>query len=182
MTPSVNWRQLSKKTEDLLKENPTISRQAEVDAQIQSLVEAVAGLTVAETPVEYADLTELNDAIAKAEKVNPEGYTSESLASMNNLLKAARELAASKPEKSLESTVSTVKNALLAAMSGLVKVEVPSEKQYADLTALNKEIGKAKAVRTDSYTEKISKRYEDCADSSSGTGGIQAGEESSEHG
>ena len=137
-----------------MKENPTISRQAEVDAQIQSLVEAVAGLTVAETPVEYADLTELNDAIAKAEKVNPEGYTSESLASMNNLLKAARELAASKPEKSLESTVSTVKNALLAAMSGLVKVEVPSEKQYADLTALNKEIGKAKAVRTDSYTEK----------------------------
>lgn len=143
-----------KKTEDLLKENPTISRQDEVDAQIQSLVEAVAGLTVAETPVEYADLTELNDAIAKAEKVNPEGYTSESLASMNNLLKAARELAASKPEKSLESTVCTVKNALLAAMSGLVKVEVPSEKQYADLTALNKEIGKAKAVRTDSYTEK----------------------------
>lgn len=134
-----------KKTEDLLKEDPTISRQTEVDAQIQSLVEAVADLVVAETPVEYADLSELNDAIAKAEKVNPEGYTSESLDSMNNLLKAAKELAASKPEKSLESTVATVRDALNAAISGL-------KRSIADLSKANAALLQADKIDRSLYT------------------------------
>ena len=88
--------------------------QADVDEAADALRSAIDGL------IERGDKTELNDLIAEAEALNEEDYTTDTWATLEDALEAARAVA--EDEDAIQAEIDEAKAALEDAMDGLIPV------------------------------------------------------------
>ena len=88
--------------------------QADIDEAADALRSAIDGL------IERGDKTELNDLIAEAEALNEEDYTTDTWATLEDALEAARAVA--EDEDAIQAEIDEAKAALEDAMDGLIPV------------------------------------------------------------
>ena len=133
------------KAEDVQKNDA--ATQAEVDAAAKALNAAIKALK--EKPAEV-DKTALNEAIKKAEAIERDKYTDNSLRVLDAALNAAKKLAESDSALVTQGMVDFAANALNAAFDALQEIEPSSD---VDKSALESAIAAAKAVDKEKYTE-----------------------------
>ncbi len=135
-------------SEDLLKKESLLS--AEVKTQLQHMTDALERLVQKE-----ADLTNLTEAIQKAEAANynEADYTADSWKVYADALAAAKALTTSE-DVLLQSDVNTATENLNAAINALVKAETPSDpdEEGVSTTALEKAITTASELKESDYT------------------------------
>ncbi len=135
-------------SEDLLKKESLLS--AEVKTQLQHMTDALERLVQKE-----ADLTNLTEAIQKAEAANynEADYTADSWKVYADALAAAKALTTSE-DVLLQSDVNTATENLNAAINALVKAETPSDpdEEVVSTTALEKAITTASELKESDYT------------------------------
>ncbi len=135
-------------SEELLKKDSLLS--AEVKTQLQHMTDALERLVQKE-----ADLTNLTEAIQKAEAANynEADYTADSWKVYADALAAAKALTTSE-DVLLQSDVNTATENLNAAINALVKAETPSDpdQEVVSTTALEKAITTASELKESDYT------------------------------
>lgn len=102
------------------------THQAEIDAAAKALADAITGLTG------FADYTDVAQAVAAFEKLNPSYYDAEDFAAVQALADKARESMANRLPADQQEAVNAMAEGLLDAIAGLKKL--PAD--YAALNAL----------------------------------------------
>lgn len=102
------------------------THQSEIDAAAKALADAITGL------IGFADYTDVAQAVAAFEKLNPSYYDAEDFAAVQALVDAARESMANRLPVDQQEAVNAMAEGLLDAMANLVKL--PAD--YAALDAL----------------------------------------------
>lgn len=109
------------------------THQAEIDAAAKALADAITGLTG------FADYTDVAQALAAFEKLNPSYYDAEDFAAVQALADAARESMANRLPVDQQEAVNAMAEGLLDAMASLVKLP-------ADYTALDVLVAEAEEL------------------------------------
>lgn len=102
------------------------THQSEIDAAAKALADAITGLTG------FADYTDVAQAVAAFEKLNPSYYDAEDFAAVQALVDAARESMNNRLPATQQAEVDQMADKILDAMASLVKL--PAD--YAALDAL----------------------------------------------
>ena len=116
--------------------------QADVDAATEALNDAIAELEA----IPVIDLSELEDAIARAEALDQSSFTSETWAVLTDALAAAKEARNSTDQ----SVIDAATEALNDAIASLEKK--PDPKPAVDYTELDKAIEEAEKLNKDDYS------------------------------
>ncbi len=134
------------KAEDVLKnENAT---QEEVDKAAEELQKALDELTEKETPVNKGDLQDLLD---KAEGVDKDKYTPDSIKELEKEIEDAKEILGK--DDATQEEVDRAKEELQDALDSLVEKEKPVEPEAADKTELGALLDVVKNMDKSSYTQ-----------------------------
>lgn len=145
---------LAEELAELVEDSPESSKQAAIDAKVKELEQAIAGLI--KLPADTSNLTEM---VKNSEQIRKGNYTDDSYAALTTAIKNAKALLAKELTISEQNQVDAQLAGLIGAITNLKQQEVkspeaPEKKDYANLTELNKQIQKAKKMKTQNYTSK----------------------------
>lgn len=139
----------SEQLKQLIDGNPEVSRQEEVNTLTTQLNTALNALKE-----RSADTANLSQIIADAQKIAKGDYTNASYKNLTAAIASGQAVLNSNPVISKQAAVNEQTQKIITAIANLKLNEKIEVKEYANLTALKKQIAAAKKVSTKKYTEK----------------------------
>ncbi|MCI8427031.1 MAG: hypothetical protein HFJ03_05755 [Lachnospira sp.] len=138
----VDFSKVTEAIEAVVRDLPK-TEQSRVDAMAQAILDAIAALEEKPAVVEKADYTEVDAAIAEAEKLNAEDYVD-----FSKVTEAIEAVVRDLP-KTEQSRVDAMAQAILDAITALEEKPVVVEK--ADYTEVDKAIAEAEKLNAEDY-------------------------------